>query len=113
MVDRSHTFCRHRGEAIYCAEVESNFPALTVGDTLQFAAECRCVSSEKTMCTFIQAQGLRCQPEVVPGGTDRKAFATHMRDVVMAILGISHTINSKVGSDYISEPMHSKVCQRT
>jgi hypothetical protein len=33
-----------RGEAIYTAEQDVHFPALTVGDTLAFAAEARSVS---------------------------------------------------------------------
>lgn len=33
-----------RGEAIYSAEVDVHFPALTVGDTLTFAANARAVS---------------------------------------------------------------------
>lgn len=33
-----------RGEAIYTAEQDVHFPALTVGDTLAFAAEARAVS---------------------------------------------------------------------
>ncbi|KAH8080244.1 ABC-2 type transporter-domain-containing protein [Filobasidium floriforme] len=72
----------YRGEAIYCAEVESNFATLTVGDTLQFAAESRC-------------------PKNPPGGVSRKEFALHMRNVVMALLGIIHTVNTKVGSDVV------------
>ncbi len=32
-----------RGEAIYTAEQDVHFPALTVGDTLAFAAEARAV----------------------------------------------------------------------
>ena len=35
-----------RGEAIYTAEQDVHFPALTVGDTLAFAAEARSVSRD-------------------------------------------------------------------
>ena len=38
-----------RGEAIYCAENENNFASLTVGDTLRFAAESRCVSPKSLL----------------------------------------------------------------
>ncbi|UZP43165.1 hypothetical protein NXS19_010981 [Fusarium pseudograminearum] len=37
----------YRGEAIYTAEVDHHFPHLTVGDTLYFAARCRCPPTEK------------------------------------------------------------------
>lgn len=68
-----------RGEAIYCAEVERNFPILTVGQTLQFAAEARL-------------------PVKTPG-QKRTEVATHVRDVIMAMFGIAHTVNTKVGDD--------------
>lgn len=73
----------HRGEAIYTAEVDVHFPQLTVGDTLQFAARARA-------------------PRNLPPGTpSRAAFATHLRDVVMAMFGISHTVNTRVGNEYV------------
>lgn len=71
-----------RGEAIYTAEVDVHFPMLTVGETLYFAAKARA-------------------PRHIPGGATVNQFAEHMRDVIMAIFGISHTINTKVGNDYI------------
>lgn len=66
-----------RGEAIYSAEQDVHFPQLTVGDTLGFAAEARA-------------------PRVRPGGMKRREYGQILRDVVMASLGISHTINTKV-----------------
>ncbi|KAK4187057.1 ABC-2 type transporter-domain-containing protein [Podospora australis] len=72
----------HRGEAIYTAEVDTHFPQLTVGDTLTFAARARA-------------------PRELPPGVDKNTFATHLRDVVMAMFGISHTINTRVGNEYI------------
>lgn len=71
-----------RGEAIYTAEVDVHFPMMTVGDTLTFAARARA-------------------PRHVPGGAKKNEFADHMRDVVMAIFGISHTVNTNVGNEYI------------
>lgn len=71
-----------RGEAIYTAEVDVHFPQLSVGDTLSFAAAARA-------------------PRHIPGGIDRNVYTEHMRDVVMAVFGISHTVNSKVGNDFI------------
>ena len=72
----------HRGEAIYTAEVDTHFPQLTVGDTLTFAARARA-------------------PRQLPEGVSKAAFANHLRDVVMAMFGISHTINTRVGNEYI------------
>ncbi|KAL1851111.1 Multidrug resistance protein [Paecilomyces lecythidis] len=71
-----------RGEAIYTAEQDVHFPALTVGDTLYFAARARA-------------------PRFLPGGVGVKEYATHLRDVIMATFGIRHTINTKVGNEYI------------
>ncbi|KAI5860920.1 ABC-2 type transporter-domain-containing protein [Durotheca rogersii] len=72
----------HRGEAIYTAEVDVHFPMLTVGDTLTFAAHARA-------------------PRHLPLGVDRDAYATHLRDVTMAMFGISHTVNTRVGNEYV------------
>lgn len=72
----------HRGEAIYTAEVDVHFPMLSVGDTLSFAAMAR-------------------SPRTLPAGVSHDEFATHYRDVVMAMYGISHTVNSRVGNEYI------------
>ncbi|RAH65074.1 ATP-binding cassette transporter [Aspergillus aculeatinus CBS 121060] len=72
----------HRGDAIYTAEVDVHFPMLTVGDTLTFAASAR------------------CQREL-PDGVTRKQYCEHLRDVVMAMYGISHTIHTKVGDEFV------------
>ncbi|KAL8375071.1 hypothetical protein RB599_001686 [Gaeumannomyces hyphopodioides] len=72
----------HRGEAIYTAEVDVHFPQLTVGTTLTFAAHARA-------------------PRRIPDGVSKTLFANHLRDVVMAVFGISHTINTRVGNEYI------------
>ncbi|KAF2434531.1 hypothetical protein EJ08DRAFT_646484 [Tothia fuscella] len=71
-----------RGEAIYTAEVDVHFPMLTVGDTLTFAARARA-------------------PRHIPGGISTHQFSEHVRDVVMATFGISHTINTCVGNDFV------------
>jgi len=71
-----------RGESLYTAEADVHFPMLSVGDTLTFAARARL-------------------PRHVPGGVKKSAFAEHIRDVVMAMFGISHTINTRVGNEYI------------
>ncbi|RMZ82683.1 hypothetical protein DV738_g1588, partial [Chaetothyriales sp. CBS 135597] len=71
-----------RGEAIYTAEVDVHFPQMTVGETLYFAARARA-------------------PRFIPGGLSKHEFAIRTRDVIMAALGIRHTINTRVGNDFI------------
>ncbi|RFU27150.1 hypothetical protein B7463_g9178, partial [Scytalidium lignicola] len=78
-----HDMHKHfRGEAIYTAEQDVHFPQLTVGDTLYFAARARA-------------------PKFIPGSVGIKEYAIHVRDVIMATFGIRHTINTKVGNEYI------------
>ncbi|KAI1483164.1 ABC transporter ABCl1 [Daldinia eschscholtzii] len=72
----------HRGEAIYTAEVDVHFPMLTVGDTLTFAASARA-------------------PRHLPPGVDKNTYVQHLRDVTMAMFGISHTVNTRVGNEYV------------
>lgn len=71
-----------RGEVIYTAEQDVHFPSMLVGDTLYFAARARA-------------------PRLIPGGLSQHQFAEHLRDVIMATFGISHTLNTKVGNDFI------------
>ncbi|VUC33001.1 unnamed protein product [Clonostachys rosea] len=72
----------YRGEAIYTAEVDHHFPQFTVGDTLYFAARSRC-------------------PKNIPDGMSKREYTEHLRDVIMAMFGISHTINTRVGNDFV------------
>jgi len=55
---------------------------MTVGETLYFAARARA-------------------PRHIPGGVTVHEYAEHMRDVIMAMFGISHTINTRVGNDFL------------
>ena len=71
-----------RGEAIYTAEVDAHYPQLSVGDTLYFASLARA-------------------PRHLPGGISSQEYATHLRDVIMAMFGISHTVNTRVGNDFV------------
>lgn len=71
-----------RGETIYTAEQDVHFPQMTVGDTLYFAARARA-------------------PRHVPGDVNKKQYAEHLRDVIMATFGIRHTINTQVGNEYV------------
>lgn len=67
---------------MYNAETDTHFPHLTVGQTLKFAALAR-------------------TPENRLPGVSREDWATHVRDVVMAAFGLLHTMNTKVGDDFI------------
>lgn len=71
-----------RGEVIYNAETDVHFPHLTVGDTLLFASHARAPSNRLPSIT-------------------RQVYANHMRDVVMAMFGLTHTLHTKVGNDFI------------
>jgi ABC-type multidrug transport system ATPase subunit len=71
-----------RGEVIYMAETDVHFPMLTVGETLTFAALAR-------------------TPRTRIPGISRDQYAIHMRDVVMAVFGLSHTVDTMVGNDFI------------
>ncbi|WXC60578.1 hypothetical protein SNK03_006457 [Fusarium graminearum] len=71
-----------RGECIYQAETDAHFPQLTVGQTLDFAGRARA-------------------PRTLIDGITRKTYVTHLRDVVMAAFGLSHTVNTIVGNDFV------------
>jgi ATP-binding cassette subfamily G (WHITE) protein 2 (PDR) len=73
-----------RGETIYTAEQDVHFPSLTVGETLLFAAHARTPQNLK-----------------LPSGITKNMYAQHLRDVVMAQFGIRHTMNTKVGNDFV------------
>ncbi|EME44726.1 ABC transporter-like protein [Dothistroma septosporum NZE10] len=81
-IPAKHMHKYFRGEAIYTAEVDVHFPMLSVGDTLTFAARARA-------------------PRTPPGGVSKTEWAQHLRDVVMATFGISHTVNTRVGNDFV------------
>ncbi|KAL7785856.1 ABC-2 type transporter domain-containing protein [Trichoderma ceciliae] len=71
-----------RGEAVYNQEVDKHFPHLTVGQTLEFAASVRTPS------------------HLVPDMA-RSEYCRYIAKVVMAVFGLTHTYNTKVGDDYI------------
>lgn len=72
---------RFRGDVLYNAEADTHLAPLTVGDTLEFASLLRV-------------------PAQIPGGYTKQQFATAYRDAIMAIFGISHTIDTKVGDNF-------------
>ena len=71
-----------KGEVIYNQEVDKHFPHLTVGETLEHAAALR----------------LPARPA---NGISRPELIKHITQVVMAIYGLSHTFNTKVGDDFV------------
>ncbi|KAH6884150.1 ABC-2 type transporter-domain-containing protein [Thelonectria olida] len=81
-VDTKHVRDRFRGDVLYNAEVDTHIPHLTVGETLSFAARATSVRH-------------------VHEGVTRDQADTMMRDVMMAIFGISHTIDTQVGDDFV------------
>lgn len=71
-----------KGEVVYNQEVDKHFPHLTVGQTLEHAAALRTPSHRVK-------------------DISRKDFAKHITQVTMAVFGLSHTYNTKVGDDFV------------
>lgn len=71
-----------KGEAIYNQEVDKHLPHLTVGQTLEHAAALRL-------------------PQQRPLDISRQQAVEHLTQVVMAVYGLSHTYNTKVGNDFV------------
>ncbi|KGO66421.1 CDR ABC transporter [Penicillium italicum] len=71
-----------KGELVYNQEVDRHFPNLTVGQTLEFAAATR------TPAHRFQDMS-------------RKEHAKYMAQITMAVFGLSHTYNTRVGNDFI------------
>jgi ABC-type lipoprotein export system ATPase subunit len=71
-----------KGDLVYNQEVDKHFPHLTVGETLEFAAACR-------------------TPQTRIEDTSRAEHIESAVQVVMAMCGLSHTRNTKVGNDFI------------
>ncbi|KAL2833191.1 ABC-2 type transporter-domain-containing protein [Aspergillus pseudoustus] len=81
-LEQKQIFSSLRGEVLYNAEVDVHLPHLTVGETLTFAARCHSV-------------------RYIPGGFSNEQADNMMRDVMMAIFGIGHTFNTRVGDDFV------------
>ncbi|KAJ5812426.1 hypothetical protein N7474_008727 [Penicillium riverlandense] len=71
-----------KGEVVYNQEVDKHFPHLTVGQTLEFAAAARTPSHRFR-------------------DMNRDEYAKYAAQVIMAVLGLSHTYNTKVGNDFV------------
>ncbi|KAK5019225.1 hypothetical protein LTR16_000799 [Cryomyces antarcticus] len=81
-ITQSQMLKEFKGEVVYNQEVDKHFPHLTVGQTLEFAASVRTPSHRVK-------------------GASRKEWAKHITQVIMAVFGLSHTYNTKVGNDYV------------
>uniref|UniRef100_A0A0D2Y6S9 ABC transporter domain-containing protein n=1 Tax=Fusarium oxysporum (strain Fo5176) TaxID=660025 RepID=A0A0D2Y6S9_FUSOF len=77
-----HTHGLHLDDSSEFNYQDIHFPQLTVGDTLLFAALAR-------------------TPQHIIANISRHVYAEHMRDAVMAMFGISNTLNTKVGDDFV------------
>lgn len=81
-ITQSQMMKEFKGEVIYNQEVDKHFPHLTVGETLEHAAALR-------------------TPEKRPANMSRDSIVKHVTQVVMAVYGLSHTYNTKVGNDFV------------
>ncbi|KAF9765768.1 hypothetical protein IL306_001882 [Fusarium sp. DS 682] len=71
-----------RGDVLYNAELDKHLAHLTVGETLTFASRAR-------------------SPRHIPTGFSRQQFDLVNRDVMMAIFGLTHTVDTRVGDDVV------------
>lgn len=90
----------HRGEAIYTAELDVHFPMMTVADTLTFAARARQPRDWQSRLPPGLRPGAEAKSETAASEA-AGGFAEHLRDVAMAMFGISHTADSPVGNDVV------------
>ncbi|KAL1890776.1 hypothetical protein Sste5346_008101 [Sporothrix stenoceras] len=81
-ISYKNMFKHYRGEVAYNQEVDEHFPHLTVGETLSFAASARA-------------------PQQRPAGITREEYVETIVKVVMAVFGLSHTYNTKVGNNFV------------
>lgn len=81
-IDFEQMIKHHRGDVAYNKEVDLHFPHLTVGQTLSFAAHARAPHQRIKDIT-------------------RDEYAETLTQVVMSVFGLSHTANTKVGSEFV------------
>ncbi|CAK7235581.1 hypothetical protein SBRCBS47491_009341 [Sporothrix bragantina] len=81
-VDFKHMMRHYRGEISYNQEIDEHFPHLTAGETLTFAASARA-------------------PQQRPGDVTRDEYIETIVKVTMAVFGLSHTYNTKVGDNFV------------
>ncbi|CAK7562606.1 MAG: hypothetical protein SEPTF4163_000454 [Sporothrix epigloea] len=81
-VEYYHMMRHYRGEIAYNQEIDEHFPHLTAGETLTFAASARA-------------------PQQRPDGVTRDEYIETIVKVTMAVFGLSHTFNTKVGDNFV------------
>ncbi|KAH1586622.1 hypothetical protein KXV31_003511 [Aspergillus fumigatus] len=81
-VSQTRMMKEFKGEIVYNQEVDKHFPHLTVGQTLEFAAAARTPSHRFH-------------------DMSRDEYAKYAAQVIMAVFGLSHTYNTKVGNDFV------------
>ncbi|CAK7237902.1 hypothetical protein SEUCBS140593_010191 [Sporothrix eucalyptigena] len=81
-VNFQHMMQHYRGEIAYNQEIDEHFPHLTAGETLTFAAAARA-------------------PQQRPDGVTREEYIETIVRVTMAVFGLSHTFNTKVGDNFV------------
>ena len=72
----------YKGEIVYNSEIDTHFPHLTVKETLEFAAAVR-------------------TPQNHVVAASRKENISRVTAVAMAVCGLTHTQNTRVGNDFI------------
>lgn len=101
---------KHRGDVIYTAEVDVHFPNLTVGETLTFASRARCqrelpqgISRNEYVVWshFLEDPHCSIMSHQLTLSHLTHSYCDHLRDVVMAMYGISHTLHTKVGDQFV------------
>ncbi|KAH7028749.1 multidrug resistance protein CDR1 [Microdochium trichocladiopsis] len=81
-IDEDHVRSRFRGDVLYNGEIDTHLAHLTVGETLRFAASTRPVRN-------------------VPAGFAPSRVTSMLCDVVMSVFGIAHTVDTRVGDDFV------------
>ena len=81
-ISRSQMAKEYRGFVTYNSEVDQHFPHLTVGQTFEFAAASRA-------------------PHLRIDNVSRQEYIESSVQIVMALFGLSHTYQTKVGSDFV------------
>ncbi|CAG8279653.1 unnamed protein product [Penicillium salamii] len=81
-IPQSRMMKEFKGEVVYNQEVDRHFPHLTVGQTLEFAAATRTPANRFQDMT-------------------RSEHAKYMAQIIMAVFGLSHTYNTRVGDDFV------------
>lgn len=81
-VPRKEMLKRFKQDLIYCPELDTHFPHLTVEQTLNFVIDCK-------------------MPDLRANGLSKKDYTNFIRDMWATVFGLRHTYKTKVGNDFI------------